>query len=497
MEQDEKKDLDTNENSVSENKYVNMKKFHFILTLFITVLLSVGITILAMTIGDKPTVDPSEKTPTIIGNRTEFEKLYEAFDQIKKFYIGNVKDEDLIEGAINGMVESLGDPYSDYMNIEEAKSFYENISSSFEGIGAQIEERDGNIVIVAPIKGSPAEKAGLKANDAIIEVDGKNIQGMSATEAVTLIRGEKGTTVELTIQRPGLSEPMKIKITRDVIPIETVYSEMLENNIGKIQITSFSNHTADELKEHLEKLQQQGMKGLILDLRQNPGGLLDQAIEISSMFVPKGEVIFQMEYKNGTRERQLSAQKNPFDIPMVVVIDGGSASASEILAAAVQESAGVPLVGEKSFGKGTAQTAKDFKDGSNLKITTAKWLTPSGKSIHENGIIPDYVVKLPDYANLPYIDPGLELKESMMSSEVSAIEEMLDVLGYSPGKKDGFFDSEMKEAVLKFQRDHQLEETGIVTGQTTVRIMQDLRDKLDKEDPQLKKAIEVLSGKMK
>lgn len=496
MDQEEKRELETTDSGQGSNM-MSIKKFHFILYLFLAVIITAGITIFALSFGEDKVADQIPKDPVIIGGREEFEKLYDAFDQIKKYYVGDVNDEELIEGAINGMVEALGDPYSDYMTEEEAKRFYENISSSFEGIGAQIEERNGNIVIVAPIKGSPAEAAGLRANDAIIEVDGKNIQGMSATEAVTLIRGEKGTVVELTILRPGLDEPIKVKITRDVIPIETVYSEMLDNNIGKIQITSFSNRTAEELQEHIKALREQGMKGLILDIRQNPGGLLDQAIAISSMFVPKGEVIFQMEYKDGSRERQISNQKTPFNLPLVVVIDGGSASASEILAAAVQESAGVPIVGEKSFGKGTAQTARDFKDGSNLKITTAKWLTPSGKSINDNGITPDYVVPMPEYAYLPYVDPDLVLKESMMSSEISTIEEMLAVLGYEVGEKDGHFDETLTEAVRAFQNDHELEQTGVVTGDTTVEIMRALQEKLEKDDPQIQKAVEILLEKIK
>ncbi|MCU9613612.1 S41 family peptidase [Caldibacillus lycopersici] len=471
---------------------MKIKKFQFIMIMFVLVFLTAGVTTFALSFGDEKVVERIQ-----LRDREEFSKLYDAYEQIQKNYVDEVDDQVLVDGAINGMVEAIGDPYSDYMTVEEAKSFYESISSSFEGIGAQIEERDGNIVIVAPIKGSPAEAAGLRANDAIIEVDGKNIQGMSSNEAVTLIRGEKGTVVELTISRPGIDEQIKVNITRDVIPIETVYSEMLDGNIGKVQLTSFSEHSAEELKQHIADLKEQGAKGIILDLRQNPGGLLPQAIEIASMFVPEGEVIYQMEYKDGTRERQLSNQTEKFDLPIVVVVDGGSASASEIVAAAVKESAGIPLVGEKTFGKGTAQTAGNFSDGSNLKITTARWLTPSGESIHKNGITPDYVVSLPDYAKLPYIDPSLELKENVLSEQVSSMEEMLKVLGYNPGKVDGLFDADTKAAVISFQKDHKLKETGIVQGDTTVAIMQQLSNKITEEDPQIGKAVELIKEQMK
>ena len=234
------------------------------------------------------------------------------------------------------------------------------ISSSFNGIGAEIQEQDGYIMVVSPIKDSPAEKAGLKPNDKIMSVDGKSIQGMSANKAVLLIRGEKGTTVKLSIQRPGIEEIMDVSIVRDTIPIETVYGEMLEDGIAKIQITSFSSNTTKELIAKLDELKNQGMKGLVLDLRQNPGGLLEEAINISSLFLPDNEVILQIEDRNGKRKAITSTntKDNP-NVPLVVVIDKGSASASEILAAAVQESADVTLVGEKSFGKGTVQQAQE------------------------------------------------------------------------------------------------------------------------------------------
>lgn len=483
---------ETKNESKENNKFVKIKRFHFITLIFLIVFLSVGITAFVLSFGDEKVVEKTQ-----VQDREEFTKLYDTFDSIKENYIKDVDDEDLVEGAINGMVESLGDPYSDYMTAEETKKFNETISSSFEGIGAQVEEKGDNIVIVAPIKGSPAEEAGLKANDVILKVDGKSIQGMSSSDAVALIRGKKGTKVKLTISRPGVADPIELSITRDVIPVETVYSEMLNDKIGKIQITSFSEHTYDELKTQIADLKKQGVTGIILDLRQNPGGLLDQAIDISSLFVPNGKVIYQMEKNDGKKSKQLSNQKESFDIPLVAVVDGGSASASEILAGALQESAGVPLVGEKTYGKGVAQTAASFTDGSSLKLTTAKWLTPSGKWINEKGITPDYVVKMPDYVNLSYVDPNLELKKNTISTNVSTIEKMLNALGYQVGNIDGAFDDDLVQAVVSFQKVHGLKQTGVVTGDTTMKIMQALSDKITKEDPQIKKAEEVLKERIK
>ncbi|MBT2677860.1 S41 family peptidase [Bacillus sp. ISL-35] len=458
--------------------------------LFFLVFLTAGITTFALAFGeDKPAVQ-------VIREREEFAKLYDAYDTLKNEYYQDIDQEKLINGAIDGMLSSLDDPYSDYMSQEDAKNFHQSLSSSFEGIGAEIQERDGYISIVTPLKGSPAEKAGLQPEDKIMSVDGKSLQGMSTTEAVALIRGEKGTDVKLSILRQGAEKPVDVTITRDTIPIETVYGEMLEDGIAKVQITNFSQNTANELVNVLNDLQKQGMKGLVLDLRQNPGGLLDQAIKISSLFVPEGEILFQVEDRNGNVKKYPSENKNGNKLPLVVVIDKGSASASEILAGAVSESAGVPLVGEKSFGKGTVQRAEDFSDGSNMKFTTDKWLTPKGNWIHKKGIKPDYEVAMPEYASLPFIDPETELTVSTASEQVKSAQKMLKALGFDPGREDGFFDEKTKEAVSEFQKSKKIEQTGILKGSTTIELMNGLREQLKKDDPQVQKALQVLKQKM-
>lgn len=479
-----------NDTPETQTGFIRMKRFHFVMLLFLVVFLSAGITTFALAFGD-------EKAVTVANERTEFDKLYSAYDTLKSNYFQKVDEEKLIDGAINGMIDSLDDPYSDYMDKKEAKSFDETISSSFNGIGAEIQEQDGNIMVISPIKDSPAEKAGLKPNDKILTVDGKSIQGMSANEAVLLIRGDKGTAVKLTIQRPGVEEIMDVSIVRDTIPIETVYGEMLGDGIAKIQITSFSTNTSKELVAKLNELKAQGMKGLILDLRQNPGGLLDEAIKISSLFLPDHDVILQIEDRNGKKQtiNSTSTKDNP-NVPLVVVIDKGSASASEILAAAVHESADVPLVGEKSFGKGTVQQAKKFTDGSNLKLTTEKWLTPDGNWIHKKGIAPDFEVALPPYAFLSMIDTETELKLSSTSPQVKTAQQMLKTLGYDPGREDGVFDEKTEQAVKQFQAKENLEVNGIISGQTTITLMQRIGDLVTQNDTQIQKAVEILKGKM-
>lgn len=480
------------EQNETQSGYMQIKKFHFVMLLFLIVFLSAGITTIALSFGDEKAV------PAVINDeRKEFEKLYAAYDTIKKSYFQEVEDSKLVNGAIDGMIASLEDPYSDYMNEEEAASFHQSISSSFEGIGAEIQERDGFIVIVSPLKGSPAEKAGIRPEDKVLSVDGKSIQGMSSTEAVLLIRGEKGTKVELMIERPGISEPFAITIVRDTIPLETVYGEMIDEQIAKVQITSFSEHTSQELIDVLNDLQAQGMKGIVLDLRQNPGGLLDQAIKISSLFVPSGEILFKVEDREGNIEEMKSNNKNHTNFPLVVVIDKGSASASEILAAAVSESADIPLVGENSFGKGTVQRAQDFGDGSNIKFTTEKWLTPEGNWIHEKGIKPDYEVGLPEYSNLTIVNPDEEFKLSSSSAQIKSAQGMLKALGFDPGREDGFFDEKTEQAVKEFQEANALEATGILKGETTLKLMEKLREHISNNDTQILKAVELLKKQLK
>ncbi|SDL90073.1 S41 family peptidase [Bacillus sp. OK048] len=486
----EQEQLEQEHETDKKSGYIQIKKFHFILILFFLVLLSTGITGFALSFGD-------EKVITVGTDRKEFDKLYTAYDTLKNEYFEELDQKKLINGAIDGMVKALDDPYTDYMSLEEAAQFHSSIDSSFQGIGAEIQEKDGHIMIVSPIKGSPAEKAGLKPNDIIAMVDGKSLQGMTSTEAVAIIRGKKGTKVELTIHRSGTDAPVVVPIIRDNIPIETVYGEMAGEGIAKVQITSFSKNTPKELTEKLNELQKQGMKGLVLDLRHNPGGLLDEAISISSLFVPKGKLILKVEDRNGKTKEYPSLNDGNPDFPLVVLIDKGSASASEILAGAVSESAGVKLVGETSFGKGTVQTAKDFPDKSNIKFTTAKWLTPNGNWIHKKGIKPDFEVPLPDYATLPMINPDKELKISSSSTEVEIAQKMLKAIGYDPGRVDGFFDEKTQEVVSSFQTANNLPADGVLKGESTIKLMEKIRELMETNDTQLQKAIEVLSEQMK
>jgi len=429
-------------------------------------------------------------------NPSDLSKLETAMRMIESNYVEPVDRTKLLDGAIEGMLESLGDPYTTYMDQEEAAAFQTQISSSFEGIGATMEEIDGRIIVVAPIKGSPAEAAGIRPGDQVIKVGDKDLTGISVNEAVLLIRGKKGTTADLTILRNG--KEMKVSIVRDTIPIQTVYTEMKEDNIGVIRIASFSETTADEYVEAVKELLGQGMKGLILDLRQNPGGLTSTAEEVAETIVPDGKAIVQFKTRGAKPEITYSKHRDiGLDIlPKAVLIDGGSASASEIVAGALQQSGGVPLIGETSFGKGTAQLNQMFRDGSSMKYTIAEWLTPNGSSINKQGLKPDIEVSLPEYASLPLIPDDVAMAENHFSDEIKTAQQMLAAIGFDPGRTDGYFDGATKQAVVRFQRSKKLEETGFIQGETTRALIQEVRELIQQNDTQLNKAIETIKEQL-
>nr|WP_315970499.1 S41 family peptidase [Kurthia senegalensis] len=490
-EQNSQKENQKQEELQPAKKYIRLKPFTLIMLIIVLIVGTSGITILALTFGEKKVVQVRTNT------HPQFQKLFDVYDELSTKYYKELDEDQMVQGAMTGMMGALDDPYSTYMPKAEADEFNDQISSSFEGIGAEIQEKDGQIVVVSPIKNSPAEKAGLKPNDIVKTVDGKSIVGKTANEAVKLIRGEKGTDVTIEFQRGSSKTLHKLTLTRAEIPVETVYASMNKQKIAHIQITSFSDNTYKELLEKLDEMESKGMKGLVLDVRQNPGGRLDIAINIASLFVKTGETVVQVENRDGEKEVANAQDGRKVTVPTTVLIDSGSASASEILAAAMSESSNVKLVGEKSFGKGTVQTVEDLSDGATLKYTMAKWLTPDGNWIHEKGIQPNVKVKYPSYASLPYLDTSKTFKQDDISDSVKVAEKMLDALGYDVGKIDGLYDYQMTTAVQKFQADHDLEVTGVLKGNTTTEIMTQLRNKIKKEDPQLKKAQSIVEAQIK
>lgn len=341
-----------------------------------------------------------KNTENETSDKIDFSVFWKAWNKIEQKHIDkdSLNRQEMVYGAIDGMVEAVGDPYTSYMNPDESSQFSSDMEGSFEGIGAELGIRDNFLVVIAPISGMPAEKAGLRAGDKIIKINDELSSDIDIDTAVSKIRGPKGTEVSLTIIGQNSTETKEIKITRDTIDLKSVNYEQKWGNIAYLQIASFSEDTANEFNKEITKVIADNNKGIVLDLRNNPGGFLNIAVEIASRFVPKGSVVVQEKHRDGTIQKFESIGGNVFsEIPTVVLINEGSASASEILAGALKDLNGSKLIGKKSFGKGSVQELDKFSDGSSLKITIAEWLTPSGKSINKTGLEVDEEIEVTEY----------------------------------------------------------------------------------------------------
>ncbi|XJZ26927.1 S41 family peptidase [Bacillota bacterium Lsc_1132] len=427
------------------------------------------------------------------------EKVNQAYDLILGRYVEKVDQQKLVEGAVQGMLAVLKDPYSVYMDKDTAKQFTQTLESSFEGIGAEVGMVDGKIVIVSPFKNSPAEKAGLKANDQILKVDGESVEGLDLSKATLKIRGKKGTTVKLEIARKGLKDPMIVSVKRGEIPLETVHSAVKKQNgkkIGYIELTSFAEKTASDFKKQLKALEGEKIKGLVIDVRGNPGGLLPSVEEILGEFVTKDKPLIQIENRNGEKQRVFSTLAKKKDYPVAVLVDKGSASASEILAGALKEAESYPLVGEQTFGKGTVQQAVPMGDGSNIKLTLFKWLTPNGNWIHKKGIEPDVPVKQPAIFQTHPLQVDMPLQQDMNNEQVKNAQEILKGLGFVPGRTDGYFSTDTARAVKAFQQENNLDVTGIIDAKTAAKMEEDAMKEMKKEknDLQLRTALQLVAN---
>lgn len=436
-----------------------------------------------------------------IGNTSEtadeLAKVHLLYDQINQNYYESVDSNTLIEGALKGMTEALGDPYTSYLTESEAQELNQSLSDSFEGIGASLSlSGDYPIIAQAPIKDTPAQKAGLRVNDVILKVDGNETKGVTLAEVVSQIRGEKGSKVTLEIQRG--EESFEVELIRDTIPIETVSQQLdeTEKNIGRITITSFGEGTTAELQKAITTLRQQGATSFIIDVRQNPGGLLDQVEYMASMFLEDGKTIVKFADNTGVvSETKASSQLDQgFKVtePVVVLVDSGSASAAEIFAAALKESADIPIVGTNTFGKGTVQNVKELGENSELKMTIGKWLTPNEEWVNEGGLAPTYTADFPAVAYLPPLPRDSILKEGQSSDSVNNLNQFLQALGYET--QGDVYSEATTQAVKAFQKAEQLSETGQVDEETAQKIETAVMAKIKAEDQAYLKARELLTN---
>jgi len=324
-----------------------------------------------------------------------YDSVNEVYKALKENYDGKLTEKQLLDGLKEGLALATKDPYTEYFTSSENKDYLNQVDGTFSGIGAQLgKNAEGNLEVIAPIVGTPADKAGLKAKDVITQINGESTANISIENAVKKIRGKNGTSVELKIAR-GDTEALTLTIVRSDITVPSVMARKLDSGVGYIQITQFSSDTATLVDKEAQKLKSEQVKGIILDLRSNPGGRLEAAIGVSDLWLPAGKTILQQKQGNTVIDTRLATNKDTLvGIPTVVLIDGGSASAAEIVAGALHDNNAAILIGTKTYGKGVVQEVIPLRDGSGLKVTVASWYRPNGQNINKKGITPDIIVEL-------------------------------------------------------------------------------------------------------
>lgn len=371
----------------------------------------------------------------------------QVMDLIENTYVREVDRDELIKGAIEGMLKNL-DPHSAYLDKESFQEMQVETSGEFSGIGIEITISNGKLTVVSPIEDTPAFQAGLKAGDVILEIDGESTQDISIMDAVHKIRGPKGEEVELTVLHRDQNRPEKILVVRDVIPLNSVKSEVLEPGYYYLRITNFNENTSTEIQQVFTKLKKQG-QGVVLDLRNNPGGLLNQAVSVSDAFLSNGRIVYT---KGKVKQAQMSFsskdEQDDLKLPMVVLINAGTASASEIVAGALQDHKRALIIGERSFGKGSVQTVIPLADGSGIKLTTARYYTPNGRSIQAEGIKPDLTV--------PFVAAATEDKEKIFSFSTVREKDLSGHLEKEPGRDKARVREKESKVQLMLEKDNQL-----------------------------------------
>ena len=484
--------MEENQEKVVNKPKKGIRVWVFIVSLIATMLISVFLTV-ALVITQLPKADNQLAFGVL--KKNEMFQIEKVFYYLKQNYLDkNITNEQLIQGALKGMAESVGDPYTTYLVNDETAQLDETVNGAFGGIGAELKSDQSRVVISTTMEGSPSQQVGLQADDVITKVNGEDMTGKTISEVVKKVRGEVGTDVVLTIERAGTS--LDVKLTRASIAINTVKAELDKEDatIGHVRITSFAKNTAEELEKAVKDLTDKGAKAFVFDVRYNPGGLLDQAYKVANMFLKDGEPIVQVEDRFGEKKiYKASSSIGEFKItqPYVLLVNEGSASASEILAAAIKEGAGGQIIGTKTYGKGTVQSVVDITDNSELKYTNAKWLTPKGNWIHKEGVTPTKEVNLPDYAFLKIIDAKETLKVGSVSQNVLSAETILKGLGYSV-TVDGYFDEGTKDAVKSYQQKEGLTATGEVDEESAQKLMDSVRALIQQNDTQYQAAKELL-----
>lgn len=411
-------DYNDHENDSRKNGKFRLLAIGFSIVVIAAISFLAG-TLMGPLVKDTTTANLEEKFPGIT-DIEDFEKLFDVRDTLYKTYYKEIDDDVLIEGAIKGMVDSLGDPYSVFFNAQEYSSFNEEGQGNYVGIGIMVGIKDDKIVVISPFEGTPAYNAGIRTGDFIIQVEGVPYKGTELDKAIAIIRGEAGQPVKITIERDG--EPIELTVVRDHIKLENVKSEMLENGMGLITLLQFSTNTASEFESALSNLKAQGAKGYIIDLRGNPGGFLDESIKIASNFIPEGDDVVYTLDKFNQKKLYKSYGGSYIGTPLVVLIDEGSASASEVVSGALKDYGFAEFVGKNSFGKGIVQMVYNVGENEGLKVTVSSYYSPKGTNIHGSGIAPDHDIDLPEgFSDEPYD----RAKDTQMQKAVELLREKI------------------------------------------------------------------------
>jgi carboxyl-terminal processing protease len=390
--------------------------------LVLVVILTVSLTATAC-IGDGEEPEAPDAL-TVEDLPTEFAKLAEVWELLEREHIdaGTLDPAALTDGAIRGMLEATGDDHASYLDPEQYSFQSQDIRGYFEGIGAVVDIRNGLITIVAPIPDTPADMAGVESGDVILEIDGESVAGWDLFQAINRIRGEKGTPVRLLVRRKNTGEAVELEIIRGVIQLESVRLTMLVGRIGHLRITSFSGTSREELERAMERFERSKGLGLVVDVRNNPGGLLSSVVDVTSQFVDEGLVLYQLDGQGNRRDWNASSGGLALEVPMVVLMNGFSASASEVFAGAITYHGRAPTIGVTTFGKGSVNNLWPLRDGSAVNFTIGRWYTPDGKLIEGEGIVPDIVQESPeDDSEDLQLDLAIEeLTKLIKSSQASA-----------------------------------------------------------------------------
>ena len=447
---------------------------------FFFLLISVPAFLLILSIGSQ--VEADEEVGSSSEGKSNYESLKvfsEVLSLIESTYVEKVSSEKLIEGAIHGLVKTL-DPHTSYMPPDAYHEMKVQTSGKFGGLGIEVSMRDGILTVISPIEGTPAFDAGIQAKDKIVKIENDSTLDMSLNDAVSRLRGEVGSPVSITILRDRLKAPLLVKIVRDIIKVQSIKKKVYHSDIGYIKIRSFSKNTSSDLDKALSYLRNKNITKLILDVRNNPGGLLNQAVEVSDRFLGNGNLIVYTKGRIKDQNSRFTTHDKikHVDYPMIILVNGGSASASEIVAGALQDLGRAVILGTPTFGKGSVQTIMPLSDGSALRLTTARYYTPSGKIIQENGIIPDIVI---ENQPLPTISEKIneEAKKPTDKEKIRRFLRERDLKKHLKGKT----------SIEGSEKDNQKKFTPNGDGKS----LSELEKDLDK-DAQLRHAVSLLSG---